>query len=300
MKAITDCDLLEVKNLVKRYKGNVTAVDGVSFAMPDGVCFGMLGPNGAGKTTTIEVIEDIQPATAGEIFFRGEPRSRHFCERIGIQFQHTALLDFMTVRETLETFRNLYPRGTEVDNLIDLCQLGEVAERYSNRISGGQKQRLLLAMALVNDPELVFLDEPSTGLDPQARRNLWDIVQAIRDEGKTVVLTTHYMEEAQTLCDTLIIIDHGKIIAEGSPESLIRKHCGGSRVFLPREDFSCDPQALGLECQEGAEGVEILTDDVDQALKRLLEKGVDLNAVRVRTPNLEDVFLQLTGRRLRE
>jgi ABC-2 type transport system ATP-binding protein len=292
--------LLEVKDLVKRYNRSVTAVDGVSFAIPEGVCFGMLGPNGAGKTTTIEVIEDIQPATAGEIFFRGEPRSSHFCERIGIQFQHTALLDFLTVRETLETFRNLYPRGTGVDELIDLCQLGEVAERYSNRISGGQKQRLLLAMALVNDPELVFLDEPSTGLDPQARRNLWDIVQAIRDDGKTVVLTTHYMEEAQALCDTLIIIDQGKIIAEGSPEALIRKHCGGTRISLPREDFTCDPEQLGLECQVGPEGVEILAGDVNEAIRNLVQKGVDLNAVRVRSPNLEDVFLQLTGRRLRE
>ena len=292
--------LLEVKNLVKRYGRKIVAVDGVSFAIPEGACFGMLGPNGAGKTTTIEVIEDIQPATEGEILFRGTPRSRNFHERIGIQFQHTALLDFLTVRETLETFRGLYAKGTEIDKLIDLCQLGEVAERYGNRISGGQKQRLLLAMALVNDPELVFLDEPSTGLDPQARRNLWDIVRAIRDEGKTVVLTTHYMEEAQTLCDTLIIIDRGKIIAEGSPESLIREHCGGSRVSLPREDFACDPEALGLDCEENAEGVEILTDDVNGALKRLVENGVDLNAVRVRSPNLEDVFLQLTGRRLRE
>lgn len=292
--------LLEVKNLVKRYNRTVTAVDGIDFAIPDGVCFGMLGPNGAGKTTTIEVIEDIQPPTDGEILYRGKPRSGDFCERIGIQFQHTALLDFLTVRETLETFRNLYPHGTDVDKLIDLCQLREVAERYSNRISGGQKQRLLLAMALVNDPELVFLDEPSTGLDPQARRNLWDIVQAIRDDGKTVVLTTHYMEEAQTLCDTLIIIDQGRIIAEGSPEALIREHCGGTRISLPREDFTCDPQLLGLDCQEGAEGVEILTDDVNTALNRLVERGVDLNAIRVRTPNLEDVFLQLTGRRLRE
>ncbi|MDH3884554.1 MAG: ABC transporter ATP-binding protein, partial [Desulfobacterales bacterium] len=192
--------ILEVKNLVKKYDA-VVAVDGVSFAIRQGVCFGLLGPNGAGKTTTIEVIEDVIPPTAGEILYKGKSRSSSFREEVGIQFQSTALLNLLTVRETLQTFQSLFTKTNTIEELVELCRLGEFLDQYNDKISGGQRQRFLLALALINRPELLFLDEPSTGLDPQARRNLWDLIQGINAEGKTLILTTHYMEEAQHLCD---------------------------------------------------------------------------------------------------
>ena len=189
--------LLEVKHLVKTYK-TLTAVDDVSFAITKGICLGLLGPNGAGKTTTIEMMEGILSATSGEVYYKGSPRTNTFREEIGIQFQHTALLAFLTVRETLKTFQQLYHKTTDIDSLLATCNLLDIQNQYNDRISGGQRQRLLLALALVNQPELLFLDEPSTGMDPQARRNLWDIVLNIKSQEKTIVLTTHYMEEAQS------------------------------------------------------------------------------------------------------
>jgi ABC-2 type transport system ATP-binding protein len=244
--------LLEVKHLVKTYK-TLTAVDDVSFAIPKGICFGLLGPNGAGKTTTIEMMEGILSATSGEVYYKGSPRTSTFREEIGIQFQHTALLAFLTVRETLKTFQQLYHKTTDIDNLLATCNLLDIQNQYNDKISGGQRQRLLLALALVNQPELLFLDEPSTGMDPQARRNLWDIVLNIKSQKKTIVLTTHYMEEAQLLCDEIAIMDYGRIIARGSVADMIRIYCG--------ED------ATGKPCQEA---------------------------------NLENVFIKLTGRQLRE
>ena len=211
-------DLLEIKNLVKKYK-EVVAVDGISFSIRKGTCFGLLGPNGAGKTTTIEVIEDIIPPTSGEILYKGKPRSSLFKQEVGIQFQQTALLSSLTLRETLITFKNLYNDPADIEEIIDVCNLREIQKRLNDKISGGQKQRLMLALAMINRPELMFLDEPSTGLDPQARRNLWSIVQKIKEKGDTIILTTHYMEEAQHLCDEIAIMDNGKIIAKRNPPS---------------------------------------------------------------------------------
>ena len=208
--------ILEVKNLYKYYPG-VKAVDDVSFSIPYGICFGLLGPNAAGKTTTIEVIEGIQKPDRGIILYKGKHRDHHFKQEVGIQLQHTELQQYLTVKEILLTFRNLYSRRANLDELVSLCYLEEIVDRDNRKISGGQKQRLLLAIALANDPELLFLDEPTTGLDPQARRHVWDIVQSIKKKGKTIILTTHYMEEAQTLCDVVAIMDHGKIIAMDSP-----------------------------------------------------------------------------------
>ncbi|GBC63300.1 ABC transporter ATP-binding protein [Desulfonema ishimotonii] len=291
--------ILEVRQLVKTYK-SLKAVNGVSFSIAPGICFGLLGPNGAGKTTTIEVIEGILPPTSGEILYQGRPRSSEFSGAIGIQFQHTALLSFLKVRETLETFQRLYPRATDTAELIEICQLGEVLDQYSDKLSGGQRQRLLLALALVNDPALVFLDEPSTGLDPQARRNLWDIVQQIRDRGKTVILTTHYMEEARLLCDEIAIMDRGRIIEQGSPDALIRTHCGGTTVRLPKQSLQCAPDRLSFPCRPVQGHMEIETDDINTCLRELMANGVDLNDIVVHSPDLEDVFLKLTGRRLRD
>jgi ABC-2 type transport system ATP-binding protein len=208
--------VLEVRDLVKQYPG-VRAVDGVSFAIPEGQCFGLLGPNGAGKTTTVEMMEGVTTPTAGEVLYRGERLGSRFRAEAGIQFQKTALQDFLTVRETLTLFTRLYPRRRPVDELIRTCALEQVAERDNRKLSGGQMQRLLLGIALANDPRVLFLDEPTTGLDPQARHNFWDLIRAIKAEGRTVLLTTHYMEEAYFLCDVIAIMDRGRIIAEGPP-----------------------------------------------------------------------------------
>ena len=209
--------LLSVNDLVKDYPG-VRAVNGVSFAVTPGQCFGLLGPNGAGKTTTLEILEGITDADSGEILYRGRPRDDGFRQAIGIQFQHTALQEFQTVRESLQLFASFYECGRPLDELIELCNLGELLERDTRKLSGGQRQRLLLAIALVNDPELVFLDEPTTGLDPQSRRNFWYLVEGIKGAGKTVLLTTHYMEEASVLCDEIAVIDRGQVIEQGAPD----------------------------------------------------------------------------------
>jgi ABC-2 type transport system ATP-binding protein len=291
--------ILEVKNLVKKYD-KVVAVDGINFALRQGICFGLLGPNGAGKTTTIEVIEDVIPPTAGEVFYKGAPRTPSFREEVGIQFQSTALLNLLTVRETLETFQSFFKKTATVDELVELCRLAEFLDQYNDKISGGQRQRFLLALALINRPELLILDEPSTGLDPQARRNLWDLIQGIKAEGKALILTTHYMEEAQHLCDEVAIMDYGKIIAQGTPAELIRQYSRGITVVLPRHRFTLDANRFPLPVREVKDTLEIKTDDVNQCLEQLISHGVDLSDITVRTPNLETVFLNLTGRKLRE
>jgi ABC-2 type transport system ATP-binding protein len=291
--------LLEVKNLVKRY-GRTEAVRGVSFAIPQGICIGLLGPNGAGKTTTIEVIEDIIAPTEGEILYKGRPRTDTFRAEVGILFQHTALLSFLTVHETLVTFQKLYTKKADLQELIAMCHLQDFLNQYNDRISGGQRQRFMLALALVNQPNLVFLDEPSTGLDPQARRNLWEIVQNIKAGGRTIVLTTHNMEEAQALCDEIAIMDYGRIIARGSPAELIKRHCGGVTVELPMTSFNPSPPPLSVPFQVVKGRIEIMTDDLNGFVAELVAKNVNLKNMAVRSPNLEDVFLTLTGRQLRD
>jgi ABC-2 type transport system ATP-binding protein len=291
--------ILEVKNLVKKYR-TVEAVNGASFSVEKGSCFGLLGPNGAGKTTTIEVIEGVIRPTAGEILYKGQPRTPAFRDEVGIQFQSTSLLSFLTVRETLEVFQSLYRRFADIDRLAEMCQLGDFLNQYNDKISGGQRQRFLLAMALINQPELLFLDEPSTGLDPQARRNLWDLIQQIKLEGKTIILTTHYMEEAQYLCDEIAIMDYGKIIARGSPRELIKQYSPEITVILPAANFDIRLENLPLPYRKINGNVEIKTDDVNSCLDQLISCSVDLSDLTVRSPSLESVFLNLTGRQLRD
>jgi len=291
--------LLEVVNLVKSY-GAVEAVKDVSFEVDKGTCFGLLGPNGAGKTTTIEVIENVISPTSGTVLYKGEPRSASFNEEVGIQFQETALLAFMTVRETLKTFQSLYEESNNLAELIEMCHLAEFQDQYNDRISGGQKQRFLLALALINQPDLLFLDEPSTGLDPQARRNLWEIVEKIKADGKTIILTTHYMEEAEYLCDEVAIMDSGRIIARGAPDELIRKHGGEKSVSLPRGVLNGKMDKLPFQSRGSQERVELLTGDVNACLQSLIHENIDLSDLTVNVQNLESVFLNLTGRQLRE
>ena len=290
--------VLEVRNLVKDYPG-VRAVDGVSFTIEAGTCFGLLGPNGAGKTTTVEIMEGVTTRTSGDALYCGEPLGPRFRAEAGIQFQKTALQDFLTVRETLLMFRRLYPRGRDVDDLIRLCALEQVAARDNRKLSGGQLQRLLLAIALVNDPQVLFLDEPTTGLDPQARHNFWDLIRAIKAEKKTVLLTTHYMEEAYFLCDVVAIMDRGRIIAEGPPSRLLKEHFDDVVLELPREEFPGDTAGFPLPLLLAGDRLEISTGDVEGALRALLDRGVPLRHLRIRPRNLEDLFLELTGRELR-
>ena len=290
--------LLEVVGLCKTY-GNLTAVDNISFGIRPGICFGLLGPNGAGKTTTIEMIESITTPTSGRILYRGQPRGDNFSQQTGIQFQATALQDFLTVAEILTLFHSFYQQPVPIDELVERCQLGEFIHREANKLSGGQKQRLLLALALINNPVIVFLDEPTTGLDPQSRRKFWELITAIKAEGKTIVLTTHYMDEAELLCDELIIMDHGRIIAQGSPAALLAEH-------LPHKRICLDPQSglqlssLNHHYSEQHGELEIITTSVEQSIQELIANGVDLSSLKVRNPTLEDLFIQLTGHQLRD
>jgi ABC-2 type transport system ATP-binding protein len=290
--------ILEVRELVKQYPA-ITAVAGVSFSVPGGVCFGLLGPNGAGKTTTIEIMEGILPPTAGEVRYRGEPLGNRFREEAGILFQKTALQDFLTVRQCIALFRGLYTTGLEVDEVIRLCALEKLAGRDTRKLSGGQQQRLLLAIALVNDPAVLFLDEPTTGLDPQARRNFWELMQSIKARRKTIILTTHYMEEAELLCDEIVIMDRGRIIAQGPPRRLLHEHFAEVLLELPRQEFPAAARALPLNIIDASDRVEISTHDLEATLRTLLEAKVPLTNLRIRPANLEDLFLELTGTELR-
>ena len=290
--------LIEVRDLIKQYP-STTAVDGVSFTVPEGICFGLLGPNGAGKTTTVEVMEGILPPTSGDVLYRGEPLGPRFREDAGILFQKTALQDHLTVRQCVALFRGLYTHGLDVEEVLRICALDTLARRDARKLSGGQQQRLLLAIALVNDPAVLFLDEPTTGLDPQARRNFWQLVESIKARRKTIILTTHYMEEAELLCDCVAIMDRGRIVAQGPPRRLLREHFAEVLLEVPRADFPDAARSLPLKLIDTSDRVEITTHDLEGTLRTLLAAHVPLTNLRVRPPNLEDLFLELTGKELR-
>ena len=290
--------IIEVSGLVKRYQ-EVVAVDDISFTIPHGSCFGLLGPNGAGKTTTIEMMEGLITPTAGDILYQGKPVTRALAQQIGIQFQHTALQDFLTVKETLKLFASFYQQTIALDKLIEICDLQGFLDRDNRLLSGGQRQRLLLALALINDPEVVFLDEPTTGLDPQARRNFWQLIKNIKAQQKTVVLTTHYMDEAEQLCDEILVIDQGKVIESGQPQALLARHFQHVFIYLPK---AVVPQALVKQNQWRwlDERVEIATDNVEQTIMTLMKANIPLDGLHVKSANLDDLFLKLTGHSLRE
>jgi len=301
---------LQIRGLGKAYPG-VVAVAGLDLEVERGEVFGLLGPNGAGKTTTLEMIEGLTPADTGEIRILGLDWRRHGPEiraRIGVQLQSTSLFNKITPREALTLYGSYYPRHRGAEELLDLVQLRDKADAYHITLSGGQMQRLALALALVNDPELVFLDEPTTGLDPQARRGLWDVVRRIKAEGRTVILTTHYMDEAEVLCDRLAILDHGRLLTAGTPLGLIRELGIPSVVELGFAGTAPDPgpfaARLGLEVAGRADRWEIATQDPKALLPGLLEAaeaaGVPYQQIHVRRATLEDVFLHLTGRSLRD
>lgn len=291
--------LLQVKQLSKHF-GSVKAVNAISFNVPQGMCLGLLGPNGAGKTTTVELLEGISKPDGGEILYKGEALGKQFRDQAGIMFQSTALQEFITVSETLHLFSQLYSHATPVEELIKSCSLNEFLHRDTRKLSGGQRQRLLLAIALINDPEIIFLDEPTTGLDPQARRNFWALIRSIKSRNKTIIMTTHYMEEAYELCDEIIIMDHGDIIAHGTPKSLLAKHFNDVILQLPLPgklpDFT---HTTGFQIQQHDNILELLSGDVNGTLQQLLALGMSLDGLRIRERTLDDLFLELTGKEMR-
>jgi ABC-2 type transport system ATP-binding protein len=290
--------ILQVSELVKRF-GSLTAVNGVNFEIREGSCFGLLGPNGAGKTTTIEMMEGIKQPDGGSVRYRGEPLGERFRNEAGIMFQTTALQEFITVREVMRQFTRFYPHSASIDDLADRYALHEFLDQDTRKLSGGQKQRLLLAMAMINQPKILFLDEPTTGLDPQSRRNLWNQVQQVREQGATILLTTHYMEEAYELCDEIAIMDHGRIIAQDAPDALLAAHFDDVVVQLHVDDI---PRAIGeseFRAVYRNDSAHIVTGDVNKTIERLLELDIPLDRLRIRARDLEDLFLELTGKELR-
>ena len=302
--------IIEATNLCKHYS-RVRAVDGLNLEVRAGEVFGLLGPNGAGKSTTLEMLEGITPPDSGRIQVLGldwRYHARAIRSRIGVQFQSTSLFDKITPREALELYGGCYPRRLPAGELLKLVQLTDKADVLQETLSGGQWQRLALGLALVNDPELVFLDEPTTGLDPQARQGLWDLVRRIKAEGRTVILTTHYLEEAEVLCDRLAILDHGRILKEGTPLSLIQEFDLPSVVQLTFQGAAPDPGPFSERIRQPitvqAETWEVPIRDVKTLLPPLMAAaetaGVPYLQLQVRRATLEEVFLHLTGRSLRD
>jgi len=303
---------LLLRGLRKAY-ADVVAVDGLDLEVARGECFGLLGPNGAGKTTTIEICEGLTTPDAGTVELLGlswSANANELRQRIGIQLQETQFPDKLTVEETLGLFRSFYKRGISVDESIKTAQLDEKRKSRVGGRSGGQKQRLAMACALVGDPELLFLDEPTTGLDPQARRHLWDLVDDLKRAGRTIILTTHYMDEAERLCDRVAIMDHGKIIALGTPQQLIAS-IGGEHIveFALESGTNVDASMLtripGIQSHRVDAGLHQLSvSELHVAVPRifaaLTEEGLHLSEFRTHSATLEDVFVGLTGRNLRD
>ena len=303
--------VIQVRDLVKRF-GDVEAVRGVSFEVYRGEVFGILGPNGAGKTTTLETIEGLLQPTSGRTEVLGMDVRRHpkeIKERIGVQLQASAYFDNLTLTEILDLFGRIYARRVPSQDLLALVDLQDKARTTVAKLSGGQKQRFTVAATLINDPELVFLDEPTTGLDPQARRNLWEIVRRLHREGRTVVLTTHYMEEAQELCGRVAVMDGGRIVALDTPINLIRRLPAPYQVKLvasaplPLEELERLDAVSGVEQAEGGQYL-LASADASATLSTLLTwlngRGASLEHLEVVTATLEDVFLALTGKQLQE
>jgi ABC-2 type transport system ATP-binding protein len=301
---------LLVRGLKKTYK-DVVAVNGIDLDVQAGECFGLLGPNGAGKTTTIEICEGLTAADAGVVEVLGlrwESNARELRQRLGIQLQETQLSDKITVRETVELFRSFFRNGPPPAEAIALVQLEEKRDARVGSLSGGQKQRLALACALVGDPDLLFLDEPTTGLDPQARRQLWDLIDRFKQDGRTIVLTTHYMDEAEKLCERVAIMDHGTVIALGTPRELIGS-LGVEHVVEfatsgepDLEVLGTIPGVLGVSAVEGVLRMQVteLHQAVPALLAELGRRGLGLTELRTHSATLEDVFVSLTGRNLRD
>ncbi len=308
---MTSAPIIQVNNLRKKY-GDLTAVDGISFEVKEGEIFGILGPNGAGKTTTLEMLEGLRRATEGTAFIDGIDVGAHphkVKERIGVQLQSSSFFDNLNLRELLEFFGELYGQKVDGMALLKKVTLEEKWKSQAKELSGGQRQRLSIAVALVNDPRVLFLDEPTTGLDPQARRNLWELVRDIQKAGKTIILTTHYMEEAEVLCDRIAIMDSGKIVALDTPTGLLSRIDQRATVafHVANDQLDLEPlkKCTGVTRIDRIKNtVTLHTRDVQNTLIDLIrydqERTVDFTDLQVHDANLEDVFLELTGKHLRD
>jgi len=308
---------IQCRDLRKTYDGKVEAVRGLNLEIQAGECFGLLGPNGAGKTTTIEILEGLLEPTSGQVSIFGHSwheNEREMREWLGISLQETRLSEKLSVRETIELFASFYRQPRSTDDVLEQLQLTEKADAWVGKLSGGQRQRLAVATALVCNPKILFLDEPTTGLDPQSRRQLWDIIRSFQRAGGTVLLTTHYMDEAERLCDRLAIVDHGQIIAEGSPADLIERLGGGHHVV----EFSASSNGGGGASEahtwRALPGVESVREEdglialnvkephltIPALLDVIEQQGRELEHLTTRQASLEDVFVRLTGRHLRD
>ena len=293
---------------MKKY-GDLTAVDGLDLEVDTGECFGLLGPNGAGKTTTVEILEGLNEPTAGRVEVLGmrwDRDERALRQRLGVSLQETHLPDKLTVEENLRMFRSFYLQGRPLEEVLELVGLSDKRTAWTERLSGGQKQRLAVACALVSDPELLFLDEPTTGLDPQSRRQLWDVVLGFKSRGRTVLLTTHYMDEAERLCDRVAIVDKGKVIAMGTPRELIAS-LGAQQVVEFSTEQPLAPDGWGglpsvRSARRSADGIALTVEQIHLALPAILARAEPLGLTHLSThqATLEDVFVHLTGRHLRE
>jgi ABC-2 type transport system ATP-binding protein len=309
---------IECRDLRKTYDGKVEAVRGLNLEIQAGECFGLLGPNGAGKTTTIEILEGLLQPTSGQVSILGhswQKNEREMREWLGISLQETRLSEKLTVRETVELFASFYREPRSSNEVLDQLELTEKADSWVGKLSGGQRQRLAVATALVCNPKILFLDEPTTGLDPQSRRQLWDIIREFQRAGGTVLLTTHYMDEAERLCDRLAIVDHGQIIAEGSPTDLIDR-LGGHHVveFSVSGNSNGDSHGVNNDAWRKLPGVESVREEdgmvalnvkqphltIPALLEAIDSQGSQLQHLTTRQASLEDVFVRLTGRHLRE
>ena len=301
--------VIRVSGIRKAY-GSVVAVDDVSFEVRRGEIFGLVGPNGAGKTTTMECLEGLRAPDRGTIAVLGLDPFRAGTElklRIGVQLQEAQLQKRIKVREAVGLWASLYKNALDGDRLLEHLGLSEKRNAWFMNLSGGQKQRLFIALALINDPELVFLDELTTGLDPQARRAIWDLVRGIRQRGKTVFLTTHLMEEAERLCDRVAIIDHGRIVDIGTPAALVRRHCPERTVIMVTEDATAPARLQAIPHVESvsSQGLQLTirglgSDLVTQVIQCLGEHRIRVTDFRTELPTLEDVFLKLTGHKIRD
>jgi len=300
--------VIEVTDLRKTY-GDLVAVDGVSFSVEEGEIFGMVGPNGAGKTTTVECIEGLRTRDAGEVSILGiDPKDRMaLADKIGVQLQETSLSARIKVREALDLFASFYENPADIDSLLTTLGLEDKESAKFDKLSGGQKQRLFIALALISRPKIVFFDELTTGLDPQARRAMWDLVREVRGSGTTVVLTTHFMEEAERLCDRVLIIDEGRIVALDTPEALVRSIGAERRVVLTIAEDASLPSLESLPVvtrveRSGSRAIVYGAGErfVSSVVGLLEDEGVDFVDLRTEQPTLDDVFLQLTGREMRE
>lgn len=301
--------VVRVSELRKTY-GPLVAVDGVSFSVEQGEIFGLLGPNGAGKTTTMECVEGVREPDSGVIEVLGKDpgvRDTDLLNRLGVQLQESHLQKRIKVWEAVDLWTTLFPRTVDGEKLLDELGLGEKRDSWFMNLSGGQKQRLFIALALINDPEVVFLDELTTGLDPQARRRIWDLVSGIKEGGKTVLLTTHLMEEAERLCDRVAVIEHGRLIELGSPKELVARHCPERTVYfssdaeVSSEAFSGIPAISNVESESGRYRLSgIGPDFISSVIGCIAEHRIRVTDLRTETPNLEDVFLKLTGHSIRD